>query len=109
MSSVQLSAGSGMAAPYPGRDRCMSEDRWTYPTRDEDPREIDREMSDGDLAAIKEATRAVTTRRSASARRGPAPTARASTRPTASERTTAVRRPATDLRHLRRLRRRSTG
>jgi hypothetical protein len=38
----------------------MSEDRWTYPARDEDPRQVDREMSDGDLAAIKEATRAVT-------------------------------------------------
>jgi|GEM_PF-3345986 len=38
----------------------MSEDRWTYPSRDDDSRDIDREMSDADLVALKQATRAVT-------------------------------------------------
>ena len=37
-----------------------SEDRWVYPAEDVDPREIDREMSDADAMAEREATRAVT-------------------------------------------------
>jgi hypothetical protein len=38
----------------------MSEDRWTYPSRDDDSRDIDREMADADAVAAKQATRAVT-------------------------------------------------
>ena len=37
----------------------MSEDRWTYPSRDDDPRDIDREMTDPESVADKQATRAV--------------------------------------------------
>ena len=37
----------------------MSEDRWTYPSRADDSRDIDREMSDADSVAAKQATRAV--------------------------------------------------
>lgn len=37
-----------------------SEDRWVYPAEGVDPREIDRETSDADAMAEREATRAVT-------------------------------------------------
>ena len=37
----------------------MSEDRWTYPSRDDDSRDIDREMIDPESVAAKQATRAV--------------------------------------------------
>ena len=37
----------------------MSEDRRTYPSRDDDSRDIDREMTDPDAVAAKQATRAV--------------------------------------------------
>jgi hypothetical protein len=37
-----------------------SEDRWVYPAKDEDPREIDRETTDAEAMAEREATRSVT-------------------------------------------------
>ena len=37
-----------------------SEDRWTYPSRDDDSRDIDREQADADAVAAKQARRAVT-------------------------------------------------
>lgn len=36
-----------------------SEDRWVYPAEDEDPREIDRETTDAEAMAQREATRNV--------------------------------------------------
>lgn len=36
-----------------------SEDRWTYPSRDDDSRDIDREHSDAEAVAAKQAERAV--------------------------------------------------
>ena len=48
----------------------MSEDRWTYPSRDDDPRDIDREMSDADSVAAKQATRAVSHAKAREGRQG---------------------------------------
>src|SRR5215207_7501806 len=64
MSSFQLSASllaaSGMAVPYPGRSGSMSsEDRWTYPSRDDDSKDIDREQTDAETVAAKQAERSV--------------------------------------------------
>ena len=36
-----------------------SEDRWTYPSRDDDSRDIDREHADAEAVAAKQAERAV--------------------------------------------------
>lgn len=38
----------------------MSEDRWTYPSEDDDSRDIDREMADPEAVARKQAGRHVT-------------------------------------------------
>ncbi len=36
-----------------------SENRWTYPSRDDDPRDIDREHADPEAVTAKQAERAV--------------------------------------------------
>jgi hypothetical protein len=36
-----------------------SEGRWTYPSRDDDSRDIDREQADAEVVAAKQAERAV--------------------------------------------------
>ena len=48
-----------MHPSYPGRCPGMtsSQDRWVYPADGDDPRDIDRENTDGEAMAEREATR----------------------------------------------------
>lgn len=48
----------------------MSEDRWTYPSESDDSRDIDREQTDAETVAAKQAERHVTHEQETSGQQG---------------------------------------